>query len=299
MSNDPIFFAPLKVPVTDPQTGLMTRDWYLFFQAMFLRIGGAQAFTPDDLQIMGDVNDATDDGNDIRASTADLERTASLDEPQSPTDLSELQALTASFAEDPIIARFTAQSDGLTPASGGGALKFLRADGWAVAAANPSAAVGPAVVNGVANTFLRSDAAPPIDLTAAYAWTGTITYVYNNAGTQRITATNSNAGAAALMLSELVNNGGNALQMFARSSAAATANEGVIQMNGGPLTLGTVGGFVTTLSGDTKTVGKSGFNNTAPIVKPTVTGSRAANAALASVLTALASYGLITDSSTI
>lgn len=54
MSSDPIFFAPLKVPVTDPQTGLMTRDWYLFFQSMFIRVGGTNGTTivinPDLLQ---------------------------------------------------------------------------------------------------------------------------------------------------------------------------------------------------------------------------------------------------------
>lgn len=43
-------------------------------------------------------------------------------------------------------------------------------------------------------------------------------------------------------------------------------------------------------------VGKSGFNGTAPITKPTVTGSRGGNAALASLITALANYGLIVDS---
>lgn len=42
----------------------------------------------------------------------------------------------------------------------------------------------------------------------------------------------------------------------------------------------------------------TGFNNTAPIAKPTVTGSRGGNVALASLLTALANYGLVTDSST-
>ena len=41
-----------------------------------------------------------------------------------------------------------------------------------------------------------------------------------------------------------------------------------------------------------------GFNNTNPIAKPTVSGSRAGNAALASLLTALSNYGLVTDSST-
>lgn len=41
-----------------------------------------------------------------------------------------------------------------------------------------------------------------------------------------------------------------------------------------------------------------GFNGTTPVAKPTVTGSRGGNAALASLLTALDSMGLITNSST-
>lgn len=45
-------------------------------------------------------------------------------------------------------------------------------------------------------------------------------------------------------------------------------------------------------------VGNLGFNGAPPISKPSVTGSRGGNAALASLLTALANLGLITDSST-
>ena len=41
-----------------------------------------------------------------------------------------------------------------------------------------------------------------------------------------------------------------------------------------------------------------GFNNTAPIAKPTVSGAKGSNAALASLMTALAAYGLVTDSTT-
>lgn len=41
---------------------------------------------------------------------------------------------------------------------------------------------------------------------------------------------------------------------------------------------------------------KVGFNTTTPIAKPTVSGSKGGNAALASLITALANYGLITDS---
>lgn len=44
--------------------------------------------------------------------------------------------------------------------------------------------------------------------------------------------------------------------------------------------------------------GPVGFNSTSPLTKPTVTGARDGNAALANLLTALAAYGLITDSTT-
>ena len=43
---------------------------------------------------------------------------------------------------------------------------------------------------------------------------------------------------------------------------------------------------------------KVGFFTTAPIAKPTVTGSKGANAALTSLMAALASYGLVVDSTT-
>jgi hypothetical protein len=53
-----------------------------------------------------------------------------------------------------------------------------------------------------------------------------------------------------------------------------------------------------TATNDMKLWGKVGFNATNPIAKPTVSGSRGGNAALASLITALASYGLVTDNTT-
>jgi hypothetical protein len=44
--------------------------------------------------------------------------------------------------------------------------------------------------------------------------------------------------------------------------------------------------------------GGAGFNGAAPAAKPTVSGSRGGNEALASLLSALAGMGLITDSTT-
>jgi hypothetical protein len=51
-------------------------------------------------------------------------------------------------------------------------------------------------------------------------------------------------------------------------------------------------------SGLAMTVSLGVFGATPPAAKPAVTGSRGANAALASLITALASYGLVTDSTT-
>lgn len=54
---------------------------------------------------------------------------------------------------------------------------FLRADGacavpaGTTAGANPTATVGPTATNGVATTFMRSDAAPAINLTTPFTWT--------------------------------------------------------------------------------------------------------------------------------
>lgn len=47
-----------------------------------------------------------------------------------------------------------------------------------------------------------------------------------------------------------------------------------------------------------RVIGSIGFNNTAPIVRPTVSGAWAGNTAGKALCTALASYGLITDSTT-
>ena len=79
----------------------------------------------------------------------------------------------------------------------------------------------------------------------------------------------------------------------ARETPAANPNPAAAAA---PATLTTVsgtGGLIVQSSGN-----KLGFFATAPIAKPTVSGAKAGNAALASLLTALAAYGLVTDSST-
>lgn len=69
-----------------------------------------------------------------------------------------------------------------------------------------------------------------------------------------------------------------------------TSVRDILYVNGTNGQVEIVGGF--------KVDGNVGFYNGTPVAKPTVSGSRGGNAALASLLTALASQGLITDSST-
>jgi hypothetical protein len=46
--NEPLNFVPPRVAMVDPRTGLITREWYLFLQGLFYRVGGSNGpSTPD------------------------------------------------------------------------------------------------------------------------------------------------------------------------------------------------------------------------------------------------------------
>lgn len=133
----------------------------------------------------------------------------------------------------------------------------------------------------------------------------------------RAGSTNSTAGAlsnTALSVSATSSRsaGANDVQNVAGTFTATSGQLNVaLRTNAGENYLNTTGGstgvgyaFAAALpaklsvSGTLAVSGNVGFYGTAPAAKPTVTGSRGGNAALASLLTALASLGLITDSTT-
>lgn len=43
-----IKFIPPRVPLTDPRSGIISREWFLFFQGVFTRIGGATGTSTED-----------------------------------------------------------------------------------------------------------------------------------------------------------------------------------------------------------------------------------------------------------
>lgn len=86
------------------------------------------------------------------------------------TDLTQAQ-LTA------LINDFTSSFSGAVPASGGGTVNFLRADGTFdepayPVSANPSASVGLSAVDGTATTFMTSDSAPALSQAISPTWSG-------------------------------------------------------------------------------------------------------------------------------
>ena len=44
-----IKLAPPRVPITDPRTGTVTREWYLFFIGLFDRVGGSVGLSTTDV----------------------------------------------------------------------------------------------------------------------------------------------------------------------------------------------------------------------------------------------------------
>ena len=47
--TDPLRFVPPRVQLVDPRTGVISREWYLFFQGIFNRIGGATGESTTDI----------------------------------------------------------------------------------------------------------------------------------------------------------------------------------------------------------------------------------------------------------
>ncbi len=117
------------------------------------------------------------------------------------------------------------------------------------------------------------------------------TVISSPSGESSITLRNASAPSGRRNF-KLRSNGISAQLSFADNSNTVVANAAEISFDGAVVSQFDIGATNITLQG------KCGFQGTAAIAKPTVTGSRGGNAALASVLTALANYGLITDSST-
>ena len=158
---------------------------------------------------------------------------------------------------------FTNVLQGVVPASGGGTSNFLRADGtWispsAASPGNPTAYVGLTPVNGSAGTYMRSDAAPPLDVTISPTWTGIHTWSGNTllqtiAGRLTIGPPSSGAtltvntvsGANAVYSSD----GTNVLNIRPNASFAVINSSNGLQFNTNntqSLYISTVGGLYTT-----------------------------------------------------
>lgn len=49
--SDALKFVPPRVAFVDPRTGMITREWFLFLQGLFLRVGGSLGSSTTDLSL--------------------------------------------------------------------------------------------------------------------------------------------------------------------------------------------------------------------------------------------------------
>ena len=164
--------------------------------------------------------------------------------------------------------------------------------------------------NNIANTLTTAPNVPVVATCDGTNW------YFSGVSSSAIFTTLSVSGAAALsgginFGSQLAPGGTNSadlskhLALYSTSWGLNVASPGQMQVvASGNLMMSFTGAAIVNLiaatvaNGTFRVNGNVGFNNTAPVAKPTVTGAKGGNAALASLLTALASYGLVTDSTT-
>jgi len=48
--SEALRFVPPRVALVDPRTGMISREWYLFFQGVFNRVGGADGVGTSELE---------------------------------------------------------------------------------------------------------------------------------------------------------------------------------------------------------------------------------------------------------
>lgn len=180
--------------------------------------------------------------------------------------------------------------------------------GWFadLTAAAASGTVGLTAVTGSTGNYMDAGSAPALSQAITPTMTGKWTFtvagaavlVQNDTGLLQFRNTAGTEVAQAGTLKSWLGSGTNVTDFSLGSVAAfnlfaSASSNAAVSFTSTAMVIGN-----TTDNLTLKIVGNIGFNNTAPISKPTVTGSKGANAALASLLTALASYGLIIDSST-
>jgi hypothetical protein len=133
---------------------------------------------------------------------------------------------------------------------------------------------------------VATGSAPPLAITGAPPWSG-----FNLTCAMDIRTTGGNP---ALGISD--NTGANYIGIYNNGGAFGIAAMGLPSAGASA----TIAGMLTvSRAGALAVVGSFGaWNTTPPAAKPTVTGAKGSNAALASLMTALAAYGLVTDSTT-
>jgi hypothetical protein len=212
--TDPIKFMPPRVALTDPRTGLISREWYLFFQGVYDRIGGANGASIPDVTASLFEDAGSGETNAMLFTVEDaVKQSPSYEHYVEQTVAAELSGLRDQVAE------MAKELDALK------ANPIFEPSGGA----SPSASIGLAAVSGVATGFMRSDAAPALSQAISPTWTGNHTFG-NSTGSVTFDASSVVANAKWRILAQT----GNTTRLFRITdySTGADLDRFVIDANG-------------------------------------------------------------------
>ena len=96
---------PVRVPLVDPNTGVITREWYRFFEQLFVRVGGEVGPTNNELDngLQFDVRES--EAAEITTRLNDLERMVHI------SDTSAAVAQLSAFVSEAGIPTFMQQTE--------------------------------------------------------------------------------------------------------------------------------------------------------------------------------------------
>lgn len=290
--SEPIAAVPPRVPFLDPRTGDISREWYLLILAIIKRIGGSNGLSAEDLAL----------GTISNNGAADLEallNTLTADVAQQPAQQPTRMQFSNGFDVSPSAYRVATEFD-LSPRLQVGTIASQNADRVAITGGTidqvkiTRGTMDQTVITRgtMDQTVITRGSIDNTPIGATVAQSAKFTSM-----TSPIILSTAAPGVPPFIVNSATQVPNLNVSFLESQNWASPGAIGATARNSAEFTTLVVYGGATII--DFTQQGGLGFYGAGPTPQGAVTGSRGGNAALASLLSVLAGYGLINNSTTV